>query len=729
MVWKKIALPIITPVNLLWGILLFVLATQAVAVYGLMQQPWTGIRAVDASDDTLLITAIDAGSPAFGKLAVGETLRGLQTAGGLVKLTPILHSFAPLSPATFTQRAAFYQRQARLHQAFTHHAGLAFVTTAGKTITLTAAAHTPFSAIPWIFWLLGLVNLISPLVGALVWTYRPYQKESLFLLLHSLLYYVFAVSGAAVIATEFYMEAGALRQNLLLQAIGINFAATLILVILSHVPKPLVRGLWLFWLVIGFTALSTANYHYGWVETPGHIFYIQYPFLYVIVLGVIALQMRQTQRQPVERASLLVLAIAFMLPNAIIIALHVFPILLGIPPIVGNISALLLFNLMAIGLAVGILRFRLFDIEFWWLKSMLWIVGGCLVAAIDLGIISLFQVPGRYALAVSVIITGFLYFPLRQWLLGKIIPMERRGLQDYLPVFSTSMSDAISKESFEEHWQAFLLQHFVPLHVETLREQIESSSLSDNGLHLHVPSLGNRHSYRLSGKQRAARLFNKADVKNTESLLTVARMASNASETRQRAVLAERQRIMGDLHDSVGAQLMTLMHKLSDSEHKQAARLTLMTLRDTIRLSQKTCPLQLVDQVADWRTEIAERTEAAGVELVWQQGELQGYLLNPKQVLELTQVIREAVSNALKHAQPEVLEIGISARDDTLHVCIMNDGRVSLPSTWRAGTGMSTMQRRVHGLGGNIQFRLSTLPKAKMQVLLNVPLHATNSGK
>ncbi len=694
------------------------------SIYQLTQQPWTGLRVAATDADTLLIKSISANSPASEKLTTSETLLGLQVEGKLLKINPLLNSYAPLSPATFAQRQDFYQQQQTLHQAFTQNAPVTFVTTTGKRISLIPAANTPVFAIPWIFWLLCLVNLISPLVGALVWAYRPYQKESLFLLLHGLLYYVFAVSGSAVIASEFHMEPAALKQNLLLQATGINFAATLILVILGYLPKPLVRGLWLFWLVVGFTALSTANYHYGWIETPGHIFYIQYPILYVIVLAVIALQMHQTRRQPVERASLLILATAFMLPNAIIIALHVFPILLGNTPIVGNISALLLFNLMAIGLGVGILRYRLFDIEFWWLKSMLWVLGGCLVAGIDFGLITLFQTPDSYALGLSVIIAGFLYFPLRQWLLGKIIPAEKQNLHDFLPIFSAGMADATSNAIFEQRWQASLQQRFRPLHLEVLAEPSPAVSLSDNGLHLLVPSLSNQHAYRLSGKHAAARLFNKTDVKNTESLLTIARMASNASEARQQTIMEERRRIMHDLHDSMGAKLLTLSHKLPDPTHREEVRQTLMTLRETVRLSQKASPLKLVENIADWRVEIAGRAEAAGVKLVWQQDDkLDNCQLSPRQTMELSQVIREAVSNALKHAEPDRLEIGFTRSNRKLHVVITNDGKVSPPETWQAGTGLKSMQERAGALGGEMAFHLtgSTPPKACAHLTLPLP--------
>lgn len=722
-----IAARFISPATLFLAVLLFVLSVQGVGVYALTQQPWTGIRAYSNNTDTLDIASITANSPAAGKLAVGDGLLGLQTEQGMLKLTPLLNGYPPLSPATFAEQDRFYQWQESLHKAFTYGTGLNILTTSGKTVNIQPKPYTPITAIPWIFWLLCLSNLISPLVGMLVWTYRPQQLASLFLLLHSLLYYVFAVGGAVVIASEFHLDPVTLRYDLLAQIIGINFAAVLILVLLCYVPKPLVRGLWLFWLIMGVTALSTASYQFRWVESPVHIFYMQYPILYLIALVVIALQIRNTRHQPVERASLLVMSVAFMLPNAIIIALHVIPILRGLPPIAGNITALLLFNLMAIGLAVGILRYRLFDIEFWWIKSMLWILGGIMVAGIDIGLTSLLHTPDRYALGISVIIAGFLYFPLRQWLLGKFIPLEQQGLQEFLPAFSTRMADATSKESFEQRWEEALRQRYSPIHLETLPQQLAAPTLSESGLHLLVPSLGNQHAYRLSGKQRAARLFNNSDVKNTASLLAIARMAANASEMRQQAILGERRRIMSDLHDSVGAKLLTLTHKLPDPEHKAAAKDALTTLRDTIRLSTRTTPLKLEEHIADWRAEVAERTETAGIAMEWrQQGDMGQYQLTPRQVLELTQILREAVSNAIRHASPSKLLILFDIQLGELRIDLINDGEITPPDTWQPGTGIRTIRERSAKLGGKASFIAKHQPFAHVRVTLRIPLGQEN---
>ncbi|MDD5391474.1 MAG: hypothetical protein PHE17_00510 [Thiothrix sp.] len=714
----------ITPANVLLAVLLFVTVAQITGIYLLMQTPWTGINAVTGTlPDTVVVASLDADSPATGKLPVGAVLTGVQTPQGLLKLAPLLYDFPPLSPATFAQLDAFYQRQADLHRAFTDPAGVTFVTLSGENVVLTPLTYTPLSALPLVFWLLNAINLISPLVGVLVWTYRPHQQASALLLMHGLFYYAFVIGGVCVVASEFYLPPDILRQALLLQVVGIGIAAPLMVIILCYAPSPLMRGNGLLWLTLGGSALAIANYHYRWFESPGHMYYSQHPLIYISAATAIILQWRRTRQQPVERAALLVLALSFMLPSTLIVAIHVLPILFGKLPLVGNTSILMLFLLIAVGLAVGILRYRLFDIEFWWLKSLLWLLGGCLVAAIDLSVTALFQLSDSYALGVSVMIAGFLYFPLRQWLLGKVIPAEKQNLQDFLPAFSSSLSDAVSQDTFEQRWLESLQQRFYPLHLEHLPEPVPHTQLSDNGLHLQVPSLDNTHAYRLSGKQRAARLFNNTDIKNTESLLTVARMASNASEMRQQTIMEERRRIMHDLHDSLGSKLLTLTHQLPDPHHKESAKQALMTLRDTIRLSLKTTPLRLEDHLADWRVEIAERADASGTHLHWQQaGSTDEHALTPKLVLEITQLLRETVSNALKHAAPTQLSLRFHVDASTLRILVGNDGQISDPATWQAGTGLGSIQTRIARLGGDVTFQLRAKPKPHNRVVLRIPL-------
>lgn len=710
--------PKASPANALLLGLVFICLVEALTLYLRLQLPWTGVQLAVKEQQVIGLVAHD--SPIAGQLANTSALQAIETPTARIELQPQL-LIDPLSIPTYSQLNQYIALQAQLEQAFTSDQPIQLVTVEQQRITLSTKPSTTLVQIPAAFWWFALANIMGLLIGMMVLIYKPSTLESSFLLLACISYYCATSIFRLTISREFYLPSAWLEVMIPMEAFGMNIFMGSLFTILCYYPRHIFPE-WGIYVTTSTILLLSINYYFQWFAMPWHIYITPATPFIVIGSWLFYKQWQRAQGNPLDRTTILVLQLSALLPAWLIMLLYGFPLMFDVQPFIPELATRLLLVATFTGWAVGILRFRLFEIEYWWFRSLLWLVGGSVVLILDLVLAATFQASGAYALGGAIILAGFVYFPLRQWLFEKIMPDERQSLQAFLPVFSQSMADATSKEGFEQRWQAALQQRFRPLHLERLAEQSNAVTLADNGLYLTVPSLGNHHAYRLSGKQMAARLFNKADRQQTESLLTIARMASVASETRQQTVLAERQRIMGDLHDSVGAQLMTLMHKLPNPEHKQAARLALTTLRDTIRLSQKTSPLRLVDQVADWRVEIAERAEAAGVELVWQQGELNGFTLNAKQVLELSQVLREAVSNALRHALPEVLEIGISVKERCLRVNVVNDGKISLPATWRAGTGMNTMQKRVHGLGGNIQFRLSNLPKAKIQVLLNVPL-------
>ena len=78
----------------------------------------------------------------------------------------------------------------------------------------------------------------------------------------------------------------------------------------------------------------------------------------------------------------------------------------------------------------------------------------------------------------------------------------------------------------------------------------------------------------------------------------------------------ERKRIAADLHDDLGAKLLTIVHT-SDSERiSTLAREALEEMRLSVRgLTGK--PVRLIDALGDWRAEIVSRLSQAGVEGEW----------------------------------------------------------------------------------------------------------------
>ncbi|MEB4590253.1 ATP-binding protein [Candidatus Thiothrix sp. Deng01] len=707
-------------------LLTLVVATglQGVALYGLKQQPWTGIQTrPDMASGHVRITGITPGSPAARQtdLHVGQQLVTLSTPTQSVELTSDGRDEYLSAPdyATLDQRLA---QQTKLWKALTNAEPITLSTQDGRHATLTPQRHTPIGSIPGYVWLLLPLHVLLPLVGALVWLYKPHTLESTFLYLAGISYSFFGAVFCVLYQRELTLNP---EWILLLTSLGNGSMFLLgmaVCAILTYYPQR-VLGLEALLAYAGLWLGLSLNYHFRWVEAPLHIFIFQFLVLYAAMVLVSYRQWRAARQNPVNRVTLMVLHFSIQVPTGLTILLYAIPTTLGqepyITPLVAHVFIISMFG----GWVAGILRFRLFEAEYWCFKSLMWAFGGSLVIAADILLAGLLHLSGTYALGMALVVAGFVYFPLRQWLLGRFMPADRQSLQAFLPTFSASITQAVTPQAFEASWRETLRERFQPLHLEPVPADADGRiKLGDNGLHLLIPNLPGDQLYRITGKHLGAHLFGKADVAMAESLLAIARMVSAASEARRQAVQAERQRIMHDLHDTVGARLLTLSHELPQPEHKKAARETLQILRETVKLSLKQTPLRLGEHLADWRAETISRAEAAGVSLHWQTDEgLERLEIAPRQALELAHILRELVTNALKHAQPTQLHADFKPDGEGLEMAISHDGATTAPQEWQEGTGLSSLRRRLEIVQGTLECTHQA-EQGQLRTTLTLPL-------
>lgn len=169
----------------------------------------------------------------------------------------------------------------------------------------------------------------------------------------------------------------------------------------------------------------------------------------------------------------------------------------------------------------------------------------------------------------------------------------------------------------------------------------------------------------------------------------------------------ESARIMRDLHDDVGARLLTLSHRCIDTSNAETARSALQYLRETIRgLDRKGVTVQLADALADWEAEAADRLDAAGITLDWQQQTaLPAMRLSNRQHINLGRIVREAISNAIRHGSPKEIEATTDVRDGMLSLRLCDDGDGGDPEVWERGTGLNNMATRAAELGGTVRWR------------------------
>lgn len=172
----------------------------------------------------------------------------------------------------------------------------------------------------------------------------------------------------------------------------------------------------------------------------------------------------------------------------------------------------------------------------------------------------------------------------------------------------------------------------------------------------------------------------------------------------ERAVAGERERIYRDLHDDVGAKLLSLVYRADGAANADLARSALQDLRDVVSHTQH-AQLELDEALADWRSECDQRLSAAHIQLDWRQMDaLPQRMLTQQQVMNLGRILREAVTNAIHHAKPRHVVVNIDYVLSQLVIEVRDDGVGRGQGEWRPGRGLRNMELRAGELGGTVRW-------------------------
>jgi len=180
---------------------------------------------------------------------------------------------------------------------------------------------------------------------------------------------------------------------------------------------------------------------------------------------------------------------------------------------------------------------------------------------------------------------------------------------------------------------------------------------------------------------------------------------------REQTLVDERRRIMRDMHDGLGSQLMGMLlaARRGKAEPQKVAE-GLQQVVDEMRLmidSMDSVGESLGAGLAGFRTRLQPRVEDAGFAFRWDNR--LGDDLPPfpaRKTLQLFRIIQEAVNNALKHSGGSEVAI-LLERDETdpgtLRVLVQDDGK-GFAGTPPGGHGLGNMRARAAQVGGDVQF-------------------------
>lgn len=187
----------------------------------------------------------------------------------------------------------------------------------------------------------------------------------------------------------------------------------------------------------------------------------------------------------------------------------------------------------------------------------------------------------------------------------------------------------------------------------------------------------------------------------------------------------ERKRIAGDLHDDLGAKLLTIVHTSDNDRISTLAREALEEMRLSVRgLTGR--PMVLSDSMADWRSEVVSRLGQAGIECEWRNPhDTIEEPLSSRTYVQTTRIVREAVSNIIKHsgASHVVITADVDLENHVFTLVIQDNGKgipMELDGRLDRGHGMTSMKHRAKQLNG--QCLVESGPGFGTVIRLTLPL-------
>lgn len=336
--------------------------------------------------------------------------------------------------------------------------------------------------------------------------------------------------------------------------------------------------------------------------------------------------------------------------------------------------------------------------------------------SLDLLFVAVFSFGQFASLTLSLFLSLGVYAGARQWILNQLLGSSMLTTER---MFEQLYRIAREVEAHPERTPSLLSQLlrdlFEPIEVLLVdnRSGVARIVADGSAMILPMPQLGgtaeddaprSARSIVLRFAHRGRRLFTSEDARLAERIVEQLRRAVAFDKAVEQGRSEERARLAQDLHDDIGARLLTLMYKAHSPEMEEYVRHTLQDLK-TLTRGLAAPNHRLSHAAAEWKADLTQRLTPARVELGWKFTFDEDILLTVVQWSALTRVLRELVSNIIAHAQARRVDIEFALENDRLDLSVVDDGIGRNPRSWSHGLGLGGVRKRVKQLGGEVEWR------------------------
>lgn len=714
-------LPKIAPLKLLLLSSILILAYWICQIALVSNTPWLGLDIDRFSDDNgLKIVNIHPSSPLLGKIEKGSVLTSISNGSQSENFKGEGILFDPALLRSTGDNELFLQQQQRIFDILTSPE-IVLTTYDGKSITTATTTTRTFADTPARYWITFAMGSLAILMAVGAWSIkrsdiviRAFGIGAFSYFIHCSIFSLH-ISRGIVVHPFLYTVLSPISQLAFL--IFIHTA----LILIWHYPRRIMTfniypflSVWVLsiWLITAFNL----------VDIPAGFILSYYIVFYGVFSYLAFLQWNASKSNLADKHRFFSLTLGVAISSLIFMALIMLPLyFMGrslIPIYFMSYSAIFVF----IGLSIGIAKTELFGIDNSWFQIWAWFISGVLFIGLDASLIFILDLQDTTALLFSVIFGVWVYYPIRQWILNHYL----RSNFDIEDKFTRLLDMFFAEGKLEEQWIDLLHDTYKPLKI-SIRPSTGSGEVAirNSGLQLEVPTVDGNRILEVNGRNRGNKLFSRSDKNVTQSMYFLVRKSAELTRAKTQAEEIERERIMRDLHDDVGSKLLTLTHRLKGKD-AELARAAMKALRDSIYVMDRKSHLFVSDVLDELAIEIQERLMTTETKFLWDTNNLGRCPLSPRQAINLSRILQESTTNALKHASPSYLKFSFSFSGQEFIVDIINDGDISPPETWELGKGVHNIRKRTEELGGTVTFTHSAEANAsdrrEIRLRLSLPI-------
>ncbi|KAA5805348.1 histidine kinase [Alkalicaulis satelles] len=553
------------------------------------------------------------------------------------------------------------------------------------------------------FWVSVTTGMLAALMSSWIWALKPRDPAVRLFALSGAATFTFCMGAAGRMAPT-VLPADISVVMVMANALGASAFGMVMIALFALYPARLpgwrliitaslvVFGGWTLLTAAGFAPMGYAVHQITLLEM-------------IVIIALTLAQIAAARGDPVRRAIAVWLSASVVIGAGAFIATVAAPNAFGLRSLIPAHYAFSFFLVIYAGLAVGLLRYKVFGLGRWAYQLLFTLGAALAVLAVDAALIVVLALDPARAIGVSLFVVALAYLPARAWLwqrLSRRRPLDQAGLM-------RAVADVALQPGHEQRaarWRSLLGELFAPLDIAPAPALAAPEPL-DDGRQLAVPGPAGLPGLILQDKHGGRALFTPEDVETVRELIALAAYLDDSRSAYDRGASAERTRIARDIHDHIGAQLLTALHVREDGRKDELIRATIGDLRDVIRNAEGE-PAPFDSLMADLRAETADRLEAAGMVLDWRVEGARDDAPRRAAMQTLRALVREAASNAIRHAHAGTLTVSLTLDGDWLDLGVADDGRGFDPQAARRGRGLDNMASRVAALGG--QFSVDSAP-------------------